>query len=363
MNILGTEWDIPRVILWCFIIVIAVTLSLAALTSTTAFGAYNAEWDGTSELRNSAADSASATPVLIDSTEYDQLEGSGTLVILLAPQTAYSPAEQARVDAFLDRGGTLLIADDRRGETNQLLAELGVSTRIDGRQLRDPNQFHRNPALPIITNTSNTSITQGVDQFTFNRGSTLTTGNATVLAYSSDFSYLDENENEQRDQTEPLQSYPVLTTEQVGNGRVFVLSDPSIFINQMLDRPGNRNLANGLTSSYDRVVLDSSHGGKIPLTIQFWVWLKQTPWAQAVLAGLGPLLLGLAVHPRVRSVITIVREEFFERDTSLDAVTFDAEERTEYLRHQHPDWDATRVERITKSMEQLDTDTISDDDE
>jgi hypothetical protein len=358
-----TRWITPRFILGGFILIIVVAFSLAAMTSTTAFDTYNSEWDGSSELRESADATASDTPVIIDTSGYDQLEGDGTLVILLAPQTAYSPAEQARLNAFLDRGGPVLIAEDRRTETNQLLADLGVSTRIDGRQLRDPNQFYRHPALPVITNTSNTSITQDTDQFTLNRGTVLIPRNATVLARTSEFSYVDGNENEQLDQTEELRSYPVLATESVGNGRVFVLSDPSVLINQMMDRPGNRNLVTGMTTSYERVVIDASHGGEIPPTVRFWLWIDQTLWAQASLAGLGTVLLGLIVHPRVRSGIVAVGQSLSESEESISTATFDAEERAAYLRQQHPDWDRSRIERITKSMEQLETDMISDNDD
>lgn len=51
MRLLGADVDLPRALLVGLVGLVAVTGLLAGLFSTAAFGAYNPNWDGTTDLR------------------------------------------------------------------------------------------------------------------------------------------------------------------------------------------------------------------------------------------------------------------------------------------------------------------------
>lgn len=341
----------PRVILGGFVVSILIALVVAATTSPATLGSHNPEWDGTSAFRNSIDTDPDRTPVVTTAVAYDRFDAPDTLVVVLAPREPYSAAEVERIQAFLARGGTLLVAEDRRAETNRLLVAVGASTRIDTRQLRDSQRYHRDPALPVVTNTTNTSVVTGVDGFTLNRAGALRPGGATTLARTSEFAYLDENRNEQLDPDERLRSYPVLTAESVNGGEVIVLSDPSVFINRMLERDGNAVFSNRLTTSYDRVVMDFSHSPGAPPATILWLWLRRTTWVQALLGGLAVTAVLLVTNGRFRARIGAATTALRGRhSSSIASVTLDSAEVRRFLEREHPDWDSDRIDRVTKRL-------------
>lgn len=344
----------PRAVLAGFILCLVVALGVAAVTSLAPFGPYNPDWDGTSMARETIDTTPSETPVIVDTTAYSRGESNETLIIVVAPREPYSEADVNRVRGFLDRGGTVVIAEDRRTETNRLLRQLGASTRVDGRPLRDPQTFYRDPSLPVVTAINNTSLTRNVERLTLNGGTALRPGNATTIARSSEFTYLDRNGNAELDSDEQLQSYPVITREQLGEGRVFVVSDPSIFINRMVERDGNRQLVAQSVRAYDRVVLDFSHRPGTPPAVVLWLWVRRTPWAQALLGFAGSGLAVGIVSDRVRGTVQSTATALFGTDSSpVASATLSPTEMRRVLERQHPEWDSERIERITESMNHL----------
>ena len=346
----------PRVLLFAFVIVCSLAIIGAAVTTPVTLAAYNPSWDGTSTARTTIASATGDQPVIVDTAAYNQFQATDTLAIILAPRESYSQSEITEIQAFVGRGGTILVAEDQRTETNQLLDELGVDTRIDGQPVRDPRQYYRNPAAPVITDIASNSTINGTTQFTLNRGTVLRSTDGTAIANTSEFAYIDENGNEQLDRTEQLRSYPVLSSEQVGEGRVLVLSDPSVFINQMLDREGNRALLDQLIASHRHVILDYSHAPGTTPMIELWLWLYRTAWAQAALAASIGLVVLLWIDDQTRiqtrTLITRVKERF-NRQPLTDAVHLSPEERITFLKNRHPEWDPNRIQRIAESMDEL----------
>lgn len=354
----------PRAVLAGFSLCLVLALGVAAVTSAVPFGAYNSGWDGTSTVRDTIDTDASQPPVIVETTGYARFDGAGTLVVIFAPEESYSPADTARLRRFLARGGTIMIAEDRRTDTNQLLERLGASTRIDGRSLRDPQTFYRDPSLPVVTDLNNTSITRNVESITLNGATVLQPGNATTIARTSEFAYLDRNRNEELDAAERLRSYPVATSEQVGNGQVFVLSDPSVFINRMVEREGNLQLVTQSAQSYDRVVLDFSHRPGTPPVAVLWLWLRRTAWAQAAFgfAGTGVALVSASVRVRTR-LRSVIASVVGSGTSSGGTVGLTPGEMRELLQQQHPEWDGERIERIAESMNHVTEDGVSETDE
>ncbi|MFB6196989.1 MAG: DUF4350 domain-containing protein, partial [Halobacteriaceae archaeon] len=113
---------------------------------------------------------------------------------MLSPDRGYSENASKRVAKFVQRGGTLVIAEDYGGHSNALLSEIGASVRFDGRPLLDDKNFYRSPWLPIAPNVANSSYTRNIQELTLNYPTVLANvTDARTIVNSSEFSYIDED--------------------------------------------------------------------------------------------------------------------------------------------------------------------------
>jgi len=289
VRLAGYEFSVPRAVVVAFAVVVLGVLVYGGATSVAAFGAFNPSWEGTSDLRGLADEAGTGTEIATDTTSYEA-HGNGTVAVVLAPSEPYNETEIERIEAFLDRGGTLLVAG-RAEESNELLAAIGATTRVDGALLRDERNYYRDPALPRATNVSNGSLTDGVDALTLNYGTALEPGESTVLVSSSEFGYLDRNRNDRPDDEETLGSYPVATTEAVGDGRVVVAGDASAFINAMAELEGNRAFATNLFETGETVLIDTSHSSDVPPLVAGLLAVRGSPVLQGGLFGVALVLV------------------------------------------------------------------------
>lgn len=274
--------SLPKLVLYALTVVLAVALVFAASTTTTAFGAYNVQWDGTSDFR-ALADQQAEDEIALETAPYETADANSTIAIVLAPTDTYTTNESQHVRAFVERGGTVVIADDFGPHGNALLQDIGASARFDGAPLRDERQYYRAPSLPIAPNVTDSPYTAGVDQLTLNGGTAVIAGSADPIVTTSRFAYLDRNVTGNLSASDELGAYPVVTSESVGSGQVIAVSDPSLFINTMLSQPDNRAFATALFETHDNVLLDYSQAG------------RQPPLAVAVVAFRSLLLAQLAV--------------------------------------------------------------------
>ncbi|MEZ3163920.1 DUF4350 domain-containing protein [Halorubrum sp. RMP-47] len=253
----------PRIVLYALAAAVGLALIVAASTSGAAFGAYNVAWDGTSDFRD-LADQQTDSRVVLDADPYERGGANETVAVVLAPTAPYSEEDARRVREFVTAGGTLVIADDFGPAGNALLDGVGASARFNRTALRDERHYYRAPSLPVATNVSETRYTRGVDRLTLNRGTAIDAGNATVVATTSPFAYLDRNGTGSLSTGDELGAYAVVTTESVGEGRVIAIGDPSLFINAMLSQPDNTAFATAVFDAHDRALLDYSHAGEQP---------------------------------------------------------------------------------------------------
>ncbi|ACV46235.1 MULTISPECIES: DUF4350 domain-containing protein [Halomicrobium] len=354
--------DYPRVVLAGFAVVVTLGLLVAGSTSGGAFGSYNPAWDGTSEFRSLAADDAEELSIGQNTSVYDPADAEGTLAVILSPAEQYSERERRSIRRFVEAGGTLLVAEDVGPNGNRLLRSVGAQTRFDGASLRDERRYENGPALPVATAVGLDN--DSVETIVLNHGTavraagTTDTGapnetmravratNATVLAASSPYAYLDRNGNEELDDDETVARYPVATAERVGEGRVIAVSDPSVFINAMLERGDNRAFSHALLAGSDTVVLDVSHAGSLPPLQALVLSLRGSALLQAVV---GTALLGvLAGHVALLDAVSALRRRFGSDDPARPPRDRAAIVRGVTARH--PEWDAERVERVTQAI-------------
>lgn len=332
----------PYVVLTALLIATLVGGGYFASTSSGSFGPYNTGWDGVSTLRGEA------TAVGADPTVFRTVDGYGTVnakrsvAVVLSPDQAYTADEADRLELFVRGGGTAIVAEDRGPHGNELLREIGAEARVDGSVLRDERYHYRAPALPIARNVTDHPTTDGVDRLTLNYGTAVRPHGATVLARTSEYAYLDANANGRLDEDEQLRRYPIATIEQLGDGRVIVLGDPSVAINAMVERGGNRRFLRNVFGEYETVALDYSHARDLPPLRVALLVLQRSPLLQLVVGLFGIGLIAV-VGARVRDT---ERRDGGDSRRSL----VDVEEVRAYLATEHPEWDEQRIDRVAKGV-------------
>ncbi|PSP73812.1 DUF4350 domain-containing protein [Halobacteriales archaeon QS_3_64_16] len=355
----GLEY--PQLLLVGFALCVAGALVVAVGTSSASFGVYNAGWDGASQLREEASAVGTDSEIVRNTTRYKTVPANGTIAVVLSPDQLYGPGSTADLRRFVENGGTLLVADERGAGVNGLLSGLGVSARLDGRSLRDERHNYRSPALVTARNVTNHPLTRDVEQLTLNYGTAIDierSGGAdstrpTILVNTSSFAYLDTDSNGEIDDSERLGQYPVATTEPVGEGRVVVVSDPSIFINAMLDRPDNRAFLRTVVGAHDRLLIDYSHTARLPPLVLAILAMRESSALQ-LLFGAGALgIVGLWGYRPVwlRQPIVGLRD-LFDRNgkSSAPETGIDGNEIAALLADRHPDWEDDRVRRVTRGI-------------
>nr|WP_225317634.1 DUF4350 domain-containing protein [Haloferax sp. CBA1150] len=238
-------------------------------------------------------------------------------------------------------GGTLVVAGDFSRQTNDLLRGLGSNARLDGALLRDEQHYYRSPNFTIATQVKNESVTSGVSQLTFNYGTTIQPNNATVLASSSNFSYLDRNGNGVLDDSEELGSRPVVTEEAIGNGRVIVVSDPSLFINAMVDQPDNRRFIRNLVTGSDSIVIDASHQETVPPLTAALIEIDESPLLTGIVGLLGIGVIGLLGR---FELVRSLRNRFSESDQDEEDASLNSLSRA--IAATHPEWERENVREV-----------------
>jgi hypothetical protein len=338
----------PRALLVALVVTLLLTTSFAAGTSTASFGAYNPAWDGASGLQSEASAVDASNRIVLNTSAYGQSDPEETVAVILTPDRAYGPTDEARVREFVREGGTLVVAEDFGPHSNALLDALGVTTRFDGRLLRDERHYDQSPNITVATDVTRHPLTTGVEQLTLNHGTGLVaeTGEESetvILVNSSSFAYYDANRNAAFDGSESIERRPVATVEPVGDGRVIAVSDPSLFINAMLDRPGNRAFVRTVFADHDRVLLDYSHTESLPPLGYALVLVRDSGPLQA-LVGLAGVAAVVVASRRGLIARLPGRSPGPARDEPVDPAALVAA-----LREDHPEWDEERLERVARS--------------
>jgi len=217
------------------------------------FGIDNPFWNGTEHTR-------SIVPFSAVSSLFDLPSAPGESTLILIPYVKFTPPELNEVSRFVNRGGTLVLADDY-GFGNQVLEYLGLKARFSGQNLLDPLMNYKNQWFPRIYHVAPSPITSNSDNLIFNHATALLNVDTdAALAWSSSTSFLDLNGNERWDNGEPTGPLPVISQHNLGSGKIILVADPSILINSMENKGKNDNfLQNIASTAKSGLLIDLSH--------------------------------------------------------------------------------------------------------
>ncbi len=219
------------------ILFLILPLAVPIIKTSAEFSMFNTKWNGCSEFAKLLADREKLIPVMYPYNSVEFGKSTGTLIII-GPDMDFSSLEAEEVKKFLERGGTLFIADDF-GTANSLLEKLGVKARFSNQPLKDIFYIKR-AEFPVVVRIEDPELAVGVEKLTLNVPSAIVGAEGEV--FTSKVSVVGNS----------MRSYPILAELKYGNGRIILLSDPSILINDMFEenRQFIENLIGNLGSTF-----------------------------------------------------------------------------------------------------------------
>jgi hypothetical protein len=219
--------NLTRVLVGFLVVIAALALIAHLSTTDLEYSRYNWEWTGTSGFF-ALLEQHDAR----DITSYTALEGrNDTLFLIISPDAAFTPAEMTSLSSFLDNRNTVFIADET-GAANDLLGSLGSSISIIPGNLSSVDVEYSDPRSVMAYPKGEDPVIANISTVVLNRPAAVSGGD--ILLSTTIFSWIDVNGDGRIDAGEQLSSYGVLSREPIGNGTLYVLSDPSIVANGML---------------------------------------------------------------------------------------------------------------------------------
>lgn len=205
-------------LLFAGILLLILSGATPVIKSSAELSMFNTDWDGCSEFASLLNERGKVVPLLYPYNTAGLGELHGTLVIL-GPDTAFSGYEAAEVSKFLEKGGVVLVGGEG-GAANNLLGELGVRARFSEQSARDIF-YSKRAEFPAVVRIGDPKLIAGVEKLTLNVPSVIV-GQAGEV-FTSKVSVAGGRRG----------SYPVVGEVKYGEGRIVMLSDPSILINDM----------------------------------------------------------------------------------------------------------------------------------
>jgi len=211
------------------VILVAIMVLLFQLsTDNTDYSMHNPGWNGTSQFFSDLP--VDEVAILTDTAELSQYNDA--VLFIIAPDKNFTPDDRERYRDFLVRGNTIVLFDDF-GTGNELLQQTGTAIRIRQTPLLSADHAFEDPAFvktyPVNTN----GQVLNISGLTMDRPSALDGGHPFLV--TSLMSWEDGNGNNKADQNETLGRFVVGSFDQVGEGRIFVISDPGVLINSMAE--------------------------------------------------------------------------------------------------------------------------------
>ncbi|WP_455391951.1 DUF4350 domain-containing protein [[Eubacterium] cellulosolvens] len=258
-----------KLLIACFLLIlIAVSILLLATPGhKSQLSIYSEDWDDLSKFKDDldalkfTVSHVSSSPIYLRELEHPE----EAIFIIAGLEREYTFLEVDAISEFINQGGSVILADDF-GYGNKVLENLRIRLEyfgvfdlgtyqvgyellneqvVDIEYDRDPNYIRVRTETPIqyelLLNAPSGFIeNKDIDIYTYDYLE------VEVLAQSSSMSWLDLNGNFSRDTGERagpfdfILRFSIAPLYEIDISNLLVLSDPSIFINEMWDQADNR---------------------------------------------------------------------------------------------------------------------------
>ena len=132
------------------VLLMAALILTAHLTSNNLeFSRYNTNWNGTSQFFSDL--NRHHTVMILDRTQLAPYQNNA-LLLIIAPERSPTGAEITAYQAFLDRGNTIVLADDF-GTGGEILRRIGSRITIPGGNLSSIDREYADPYTIVVYRT------------------------------------------------------------------------------------------------------------------------------------------------------------------------------------------------------------------
>lgn len=190
--------------------------------SATSYSVVNRGDEGLSILRDLFNASVS-----VDLSRLRVAEPSRTAYLIIR-SSSITPGEVRELTYFLSEGGYVVASGDSEF-VGSIAGYLNLSVGFESGIVYDMiyNEVDRFHPIGFSSYCNTTVITY--------RPYRITAGDSDVLAYSSNFSYVDLDVDGYMDVSEPLGPFPLAVSVSVGQGRLIFVSSPWVFTNKLVN--------------------------------------------------------------------------------------------------------------------------------
>ncbi len=220
------------------------------------FSIFNEKWDGCSNLTLIISEMGGEVKLVGSLEGFNATKDlEGEVLVILSPVSEFEETEREEIFEFVRKGGGLIIAEDFR-EGSSISECFGI--KFSKELLLDPSSYSKQPCFPIANLTFNgkscsillnypsTLVLTGrfvSGKYIIKHGGEELECKLSILARSSRLSWLDVDCDLSWDEGEPRHSFPLIGLIELERGRVAVVSDPDLFINDMIIRFDNLEVA------------------------------------------------------------------------------------------------------------------------
>lgn len=250
---------------------VAMALWMMPVAGAVQLTAYGSGTHDLSSLRSQLVDdgydvrNTAATPLFLG----EIADPEGTVFMAMGIERPYGQRERAAIDSFMQRGGTVLVADNGGAVPNLLTGPYGVL--FYGARLRDAafefNQSFVRMDVPTL----------GLQPLVADPTALLCRSEACTqgtMATSGEESFLDLNGNGVVDAGDDLGPFTMMVNIAVGRGRLVVLPTPAVATNDLVQDPANQEFPRALLAAVApkarQVIFDESRHA-VPDGEQAWV--------------------------------------------------------------------------------------------
>ena len=197
-------------------------VTVPVFKSSTPYSMFNRGWDGTSKFAKLAYLQGKNVIPVFESFDIANISNKNGVLLIIGPNVTFTDAEINQIKTFLDRGNTLLIADDF-GSANEILQGLKLPVAISKYPLHD-FFYEKDDRLIVAVRISNPILGRNVTKVVTNEPSAIIISKSGEV-YVSKVAMINLHRR----------MYPLMTEVKYGNGRVVVLSDPDILTNMQFN--------------------------------------------------------------------------------------------------------------------------------
>jgi hypothetical protein len=348
----------PSYALIAAVVIVALIISVPVLNTTKEdFSTYNTAWNGASDAKALASSDGYTASTVFALSEIGS--SGGGVLFMLNPNSSvgFSASDASTLQSFVTNGGVLVLANNF-GNGNAVLSGLGVlgEARFNGSLLEDNVSKGVDAALPLITDVTASGLTAGVHELYFNYGTALDVSgnNVTVLARSAPTSYLLAPGGGNATVNATTGAHPVLATLDYGNGRIVLLSDPSVFSNDMLGQADNQQLLTSMLADLTGgntavpIMFDESHFASPPVFSLLYNRINADDTVKYTVV----VLFSAAFVIGINATALVRRRQRTDMDPASRDVPVNEEAVITDIVRAHPEWRRARVKGFLKQLQQ-----------